>query len=118
MQRIEGGWAWLIQRITGLALVVILVLHIWATHFANSESLITFSGVQMRLSTVLYILVDWLLLSFGLYHGLNGVRNIVLDYGISEGRARVVTWLLLAIGLVALVYGGYGLAAFMTGRPA
>jgi len=51
------------------------------------------------------------LLALGLYHGLNGIRNIVLDYWPNAGRAA--SWILTVIGVAAVGYGSVALAAFV-----
>lgn len=114
---VNGTWAWLAQRITAVALVVILGIHLWVTHFADIGNKIVFGGVAMRLQTALFMIVDFSLLAFALYHGLNGLRNVIFDYGIGRKAEAAVTWVLVLVGAVAFVYGSFGLASFILARP-
>lgn len=104
-------WAWILQRITAVLLVVLVAIHFGIMHFIDPTAVITFGDSQMRLQSALYMVVDVGLLVLGLYHGLNGIRNIVLDYWPKSGR--VATWILTVIGIVAVGYGSMALAAFM-----
>lgn len=71
---------WLMQRISAGILVVLLFIHFWVGHYANLGASITFAGVQMRLQNAIFVSVDSMLLILVVFHGLNGIRNIVLDY--------------------------------------
>ncbi|MEW8979759.1 MAG: succinate dehydrogenase hydrophobic membrane anchor subunit [Symbiobacterium sp.] len=104
-------WAWITHRITAVVLVVLGAIHFGVMHFVDPTAVITFGDSQMRLQSALYLVVDAGLLVTGLYHGLNGVRNIILDYWPGAGRAA--GWILTAIGVVAAGYGSLALAAFL-----
>lgn len=104
-------WAWIFQRITAILLVVLVAIHFGIMHFVDPTAVITFGDSQMRLQSALYMVVDVGLLALGLYHGLNGIRNIVLDYWPKLGR--VATLILTVIGVLAVGYGSMALAAFV-----
>jgi succinate dehydrogenase hydrophobic anchor subunit len=105
-------WAWILHRITAVLLVVLVAIHFGIMHFVDPTAVITFADSQMRLQSALYLVVDTGLLLLGLYHGLNGIRNVVLDYWPRSGR--VVGWILAVIGVVAVGYGSMALAAFLS----
>jgi len=114
-------WPWFLQRVTGAGLIVLLLIHVVVNHYLNiSEAekgilpgLVVFSDVADRLETAGYWVIDIFLLSFVLYHGLNGIRNIALDYGARGATERVLTGVLLAIGVGAFIFGIFALAAFI-----
>ena len=114
-------WPWFLQRVTGAGLIVLLVIHVIVNHYFNiSEAekdilpgLVVFSDVAGRFKTAGYWVIDIFLLSFVLYHGLNGIRNIALDYGARGAIERAVTGVLLAIGVAAFIFGIFALAAFI-----
>jgi succinate dehydrogenase hydrophobic anchor subunit len=114
-------WPWLLQRLTAVGLIVLLPIHIVVNHLFNIAEaekgdlpgLVVFSDVAERLETPTYWVIDLLLLTFALYHGLNGVRNVLLDYGLRGAGERVVTGALSVVGMVAFVFGVFALAAFL-----
>ena len=114
-------WPWLLQRVTAVGLIVLLPIHIVVNHLFNIvevergdlPGLVVFSDVAERLETPTYWVIDLLLLTFALYHGLNGVRNVLLDYGMRGAGERVVTGALSVVGMVAFVFGVFALAAFL-----
>lgn len=117
----SGFWAWLLQRVTAVGLVFLLGIHIVIDHLANIgkveshalPGLVSFSNVAGRFHTPAYWVVNVLLLSFALYHGLNGVRNVAMDYGLRGAGEKVVTTGLMLIGLIAFVFGIIALASFI-----
>ena len=113
-------WPWFLQRVTGVGLIVLLLIHVIVNHYFNITEaekdvlpgLVVFSDVADRFKTAGYWVIDVFLLSFVLYHGLNGIRNIALDYGARGAIERAVTAVLLAIGVAAFIFGIFALAAF------
>ncbi|MCL6600157.1 MAG: hypothetical protein K6T81_15675 [Alicyclobacillus macrosporangiidus] len=102
-------WFWWAQRISAIALIALLAVHLWVLHFSHPESTVTLGNVHQRLNTFRFLLVDYLLLFMALFHGLNGVRNILLDHSRFASRSRTITWALTVVGMVFCVYGGAAL---------
>jgi len=96
-----GAWRsvflWLLQRISAALLVVLLGLHIWASNFATDWASLLRAGVDISL------------LAVALFHGLNGVRTIVLDFGLGVQARRFVSVSLWMLGFAAFLFGMYGL---------
>lgn len=89
-------WLWLFQRITAVLLVVVLGLHLWLSNFGEaSASLRAMLGVA--------------LLGLALFHGLNGVRTVILDFNVGSQGRKFTTMILLLLGLISLLFGTYGL---------
>lgn len=106
----SGTWAWFMQRVSAALLIPLLVLHFAIMHFVDPEVILDFAGTSLRLQGLLYLAADSLLLMAALYHGLNGVRNVILDYWPRAGRGTA--WVLWLLGLAAMGYGMTALAAF------
>ena len=115
----SGAWAWLLQRISAVLLLGLLSTHIIVLHWIRPGGEIAFGSVSMRLQTLLYMVIDYSLLAAALYHGLNGVRNVVLDFTWGLRAERAVSTVLLLVGVIAFVYGAWALTPFITGaaRP-
>jgi succinate dehydrogenase / fumarate reductase membrane anchor subunit len=100
---------WYLQRITGAALLVLLVMHFWVEHYsveARTQG-ITYEVVQNRFfRNPWFVAIDLSFLFIALYHGLNGVRNIILDFGWVTRAARpFVTGGLVGFGLLVAYWG-------------
>ena len=98
LQGVDAGfWPWFFQRVSGVLLIFLLAVHIWMGHFSGlravidgrQEELVLFSIVQQRLAQGLFIFVDFSLLGLVLYHGLNGMRNILLEWPWLPGAQKV-----------------------------
>lgn len=100
---------WYLQRITGAALLVLLIMHFWVEHYsveARTQG-ITYEVVQQRFfRNPWFVAIDLSFLFIALYHGLNGVRNIILDFSFVKRAARpFVTGGLVGFGLLVAWWG-------------
>jgi succinate dehydrogenase / fumarate reductase, cytochrome b subunit len=90
-----GSWAYILQRLTGIGLVVYLFIHIWAlsslTHgkAAFAEEMKTFTSPPFKVA-------EWLLGALVMFHAFNGIRVAVVD--LANG-ARYHKKLLNAVGI-------------------
>ena len=74
-----GMWAWIAQRTSALALIVLVVLHLTMTY---------------------NLLVQFLLLLTVTFHAVLGLRVILLDFNlVSVKYHRMLIWGLAALGL-------------------
>jgi len=104
-----GMWAWLLQRITAILIIVCLAIHLVLTHIFNIGEL-DYDNVANRLAHAGVIAVDIILLASGIYHALNGLRMVLMDYWFSpRKRAVALSVVLWVIGLVAMGYGTWAL---------
>jgi len=111
---LKGLGAWVLQRITSVLLVILLGTHLAIMHFVNPLRVLDFVGTSFRLQALWYLIVDSALLAVGLFHGLNGVRNVIMDYW--PRLAAAAGWVLGFIGLVAAGYGSTALYVFLTAK--
>ena len=109
----QGVWAWILQRITAVLLVVFLGTHLFVLHYVPENMNINFLGVAARFKSVLYLIVDSGLLAVALYHGLNGIRNVLFDFIGDDGKRRVLNIVLVLVGIVYLILGAYALTFFV-----
>ena len=70
-------WFWFLQRITGLAIVLLVFIHVSMAYF-GTQGIITFDAVQLRVQSAVFW-VDVLLLYSGLFHGLYGLYVVMGD---------------------------------------
>ena len=106
-------WSWIFQRITAVFLVIGLFVHFWVLHYIDSASKpVTFELVTKRLSSPGWIIFDSLLLIAALYHGLNGIWSIILDWNPRKSFKCSLGWILSVIGVLALIIGIYTIIPF------
>ena len=100
---------WYLQRITGALLVLLLAAHFWVEHFMTAELQrgdLTYQAILSRISNPLWQAIDISFLLVALYHGLNGLRNIALDYSrIPPRGVRAITAGLIVAGIVWAYWG-------------
>ncbi|HZK48046.1 MAG TPA: succinate dehydrogenase, cytochrome b556 subunit [Thermoleophilia bacterium] len=108
-----GMWLWLLQRVTAVLLLLFLTAHLIATHVLNLGEL-SYDNVGGRLASGFFVVVDFGLLGAGLFHGLNGLRMVLLDYGFGGRSQSVLSWILLVVGLAAFAGGTWALWPWLT----
>jgi succinate dehydrogenase hydrophobic anchor subunit len=117
----SGFWLWLLQRFSGLLLLFLVLLHGWFTHFALigdvqagiHEEVVLYDIVKGRLTQTVFIILDFSLLAVVLYHGLNGIRNILLEWKPVAQQQLAVALSLWALGIVAFFFGARALLVFI-----
>ncbi len=104
------AWKWM--RHSGLLLIPLAWGHVLIQDVLVGVDRIDLDYVAMRWAYLGWRIYDFFLLVFALAHGVNGLRQVVLDFVSSKKKIRwvnqtsVVLWLVLVlIGLAALVGG-------------
>ena len=104
---------WYFQRITGGLLLILLAAHFWVEHFMTAPLLhgdLTFEVISSRISNPAWQAIDIAFLIVALLHGLNGLRNIILDYGRLGKRA--VAAMNVVLTLAGVAWAWWGITAF------
>lgn len=89
----------LLHRITGIALFVYLILHVWTISTAMIGGPQMFNDVMAMLASPKFLLVDLALLGGLIFHAVNGIRllaherGLYLDSAPGLARATVIIWL-------------------------
>lgn len=113
-----GGFetfSWYYFRISGIALVFLVIAHLFIMHVTNDVSCTTYAFIAYRYSNVFWRLFDWLLLTLSLTHGMNGLRVVIDDYVRS---ANVRVWLMGISALLLLAFFMLGTITLITFQPA
>lgn len=108
-----NAFEWYFQRVTGGLLLILLAAHFWVEHFMTAPLLrgnLTFEVISARVSNPAWQGIDIAFLIVALLHGLNGLRNIVLDYG-RLGKTAVAA-MNVALILLGVVWVWWGITAF------
>jgi succinate dehydrogenase hydrophobic anchor subunit len=112
-----GGWGWGLQVVTGVALLVLVVVHLVAQHFVVDApgGLRDHASVLAYLGNPVIVVVESLFLIAVTWHAMLGVRSILLDLGLGPAGRRRVTVGVSALGLVTLGYGFWMIATLAGG---
>ncbi|MBC2588400.1 MULTISPECIES: succinate dehydrogenase, cytochrome b556 subunit [Rhodococcus] len=98
-----GMWSWVLHRITGVATFFFLFVHVLDTALVrvNPE---TYDSVIETYKNPVVGLMELGLVAMVLYHALNGLRVMLVDFW-SKGPQyqRVMLWTILAIWFVVMI---------------
>ena len=102
----ERFW-WYFMRISGLALVFLLLGHMFIMHVLVelSGGEIDFAFVQSRWGTPFWRIYDFALLVLAFLHGANGARVVIGDYVANRTARSLIIGVLLAMSAIWLVLG-------------
>ena len=98
-----SGWElaiWYLMRLTGLGLFVTALAHYIIVHFVFDPAIQNADWVAARWGNVAWRTIDWLMLSFVIFHAFMGVRTVIGDY--TSGGTRTVLTMLLYVVAIAL----------------
>lgn len=97
-----GGWAFALNRLTGLGLVAYLYLHLCVLSLltAGPGSWNGFIAVALN---PLMLCLDVVLIFGMLFHGLNGIRVSLVGFGYLTDRHRALFVALMIVGALVLV---------------
>lgn len=107
----KGMVPWFLQRLTALFLVLGLIVHFVVLHFMI-ERPVTIEKVAERLKNPGWIVFDSILLIACLYHALNGVNSIILDFKPTTAFLRFICYFFWIAGIATAVVGIANLIPF------
>lgn len=99
-----GAVLWLLQRISAVALFVILIIHFVTYHFIR-QGVYPWKDVIAKMQSPWFNLFQFLFLVCALFHGLNGVWMVTEDYIHSRFWRIVIFSLILLVGISLLFIG-------------
>jgi succinate dehydrogenase / fumarate reductase cytochrome b subunit len=107
-----GNIAFWIQRITGIALVGYLIVHVHTIHDLQNPE--TFDSALKMFGQPLFKLGEIALLGTVILHALNGIRLTMVDLGVGLTRQRQVFWY-FAVGVGAVLFLAGAVPMFIYG---
>jgi succinate dehydrogenase / fumarate reductase membrane anchor subunit len=107
----SGTKRWFYQRITGIFLVVLLLVHFTIMHFIGTGET-DYQTVAPRLASPYWKTFDLAFLIFALYHGLAGLWVVVDDYVHKDGWRIFIYSLIVLGGALLLVLGALTIITF------
>jgi len=99
---------WFFQRVTAIFLVLGMAVHILVLPLGGER--LTYSLVSGRLSHMGWIVFDLLLLLSCIYHGLNGIWGVILDY--NPKSLKTIGYAAFSISLIFAILGIAAIGGF------
>ncbi len=112
-----GTFAWILHRLSGLALIGYLLLHIWViSHLIGGKE--SFDGIMELFGSSLFKFLEIGLVGTILYHLFNGLRVTLVDIGVLVEKQKllfgiaVVLWLVSWAAIAAVMLSRWGGLSF------
>jgi succinate dehydrogenase / fumarate reductase cytochrome b subunit len=103
----EGMWSWVAHRITGVLTFFFLFAHVLDTALVR-VSPDSYDKVIDTYKNPLVNLMEIGLVGAVLYHALNGIRIILIDFWAKGPRyQRAMLWTIVAVWVVVMVPGAF-----------
>ena len=100
-----GMVAWLLHRLTGLGLVLYIVLHIWGLKaLSNREA---YNELIAGYHAPIFKIGEFGLWIAVVYHMLNGLRIVLIDFLGWSPKQKRLFWTLGAVAVLMILAGGY-----------
>ncbi len=100
----SGAPGWVLQRITGVLLFVVVLTHFFVMH-ANPASGHTYAAVLARMHDPFWKMFDLTFITVGLWHGLNGTWGVFRDYKMKPAVSLTIYGAIILSGIAFWVLG-------------
>jgi len=102
-RRHAGSWAWILHRISGVALTVYLFVHIWALRgLVQGEK--AFSDEMALFTQPVFKFAEWALFAFVIFHSMNGIRIALVDLGQGSRYHKSILRVVYVIGISMMIF--------------
>lgn len=101
--RRPGAWAWLLHRLSGIALALYLIAHIMTISTARFEDGAAFDRIMRTFNNPVVKLLEILLIGAVIFHMANGFRVILLDFVLGIHHQKALLWAVMGVGAVILM---------------
>ena len=106
------AFAWKWMRYSAFLLIPLVWIHAIIQDLIVGGHNLSLEYVHMRWAILGWRVYDIFLLAFAFSHGVNGLRQVLLDYTKSESATKTINWtmfifwlVITTIGASALIYG-------------
>jgi succinate dehydrogenase / fumarate reductase cytochrome b subunit len=100
-----GMFAWMAHRLSGVALVVYLIVHVWGLKALTNEA--AFNALITKYHAPVFKVGEFLLLAAVAYHAFNGLRIVLIDFLGWSPNQKKLFWTLGAVTAIIIAVGGY-----------
>jgi len=110
--KFTGSWAWILHRLSGLALIFYLSAHIWVIS-TISKGPEGFNRVMEMLASPLFKILEVGLWGVILFHAFNGIRIVLVDFTKGSLYHKKLFFIMIFIAFVLWVGGSYMLLSHL-----
>lgn len=110
--KFTGSWAWILHRLSGLALIFYLSAHIWVIS-TISKGPEGFNRVMGILASPLFKLLEVGLWGIILFHAFNGIRVVIVDFWKGSLNHKKLFFIMIFIAFTLWIAGGYLIISHM-----
>ncbi len=104
-KRDVGMWAFALNRLTAIGLVVYLFLHLVVLSIL-ARGPQAYDNFLAIIKSPFFVFGEWLVVIGGFYHGLNGIRVGLTSFGIAVPYQKQIFYVLFVIAaLASLIFG-------------
>ncbi len=101
-----GEWAWLLHRVSGIALTGYLFLHIWALRGLTTGRS-AFEAEMNLFTTPFFKFLEWALFAFVIFHSMNGLRVAIVDLASKNAsKQKALLRIVYTVGIAAMIFMG------------
>ncbi|MEA3336122.1 MAG: succinate dehydrogenase, cytochrome b556 subunit [Chloroflexota bacterium] len=112
MYKTTGFLSFALRRLTGLALVAYLFMHIMVIGSANGGSA-RFDSVLNFVQTDFFKLLEIGLLAAVVYHAVDGIRLLIVHYFDVPDKEKSLFYAIFAVAAILVIAGGLPILLFM-----
>lgn len=103
--RAMGSLQWFLQAASGAFVILFLGVHLYVAHINGGSPVELFNTVVVNLRNpwwlVFFLVFVWIIT----YHGLNGIKGIIFETGISVRARKIVSYVITAVFFASVIYG-------------
>ncbi len=101
-RHLQSGIAFILHRLTGLVILLYLYMHLTAlSQLLNGG--IAYKNFLATVESPPFVVLDILLFLVIFYHGANGIRLVIQEFGIGTRKRKLFFWVMMALGLVGWI---------------
>lgn len=102
----EGMWSWVAHRVTGVLIFFFLFVHVLDTALVRVSPPEAYDDVVSTYKTPIVALLEYGLVAAILFHALNGLRIVAVDFWAKGPRVqKQMLWAVLGIWIVLMLGG-------------
>lgn len=102
-----GMWSFVLHRISGVAITIFLLAHIWEVTSVVRGGAQGFDRTMSALATRPWVIGEWLLFLALTFHGINGIRLILHDLGWGVRKQKLLFWIVMGLSAALIAFGSY-----------